>query len=94
MLLHQLLHHNDLGVHFRDIAFYVVCSIIFIVFAALIASMFVFQKSKAQLGVDIIWSVIPLVMLLVMMTPIVNMFIYQQPNAPTVMISALKAGAQ
>lgn len=67
-----------LGVHLRDFVFYFACSISFLVFATLIAAMIIFQKTKIHFGVEIIWAVIPFVMLLVMMIPVANMFIYQQ----------------
>jgi hypothetical protein len=77
MLLHQLIFLDASSVHLRDFIFYFVCSISFLVFTTLIASMIIFQKPKIHFGVEVIWAVIPFVMLLVMMIPVVNIFIYQ-----------------
>lgn len=72
MLLHQS------SVHLRDFIFYFSCSVSFLVFGTLIAAMIIFQKAKPHFGIEIIWATIPFVMLIVMMIPVANMFIYQQ----------------
>lgn len=59
------------------------------VFILLIAALIAFQKSKPNFGIEIVWAVVPFVMLFVMMIPVANMFIYQQQKTPAVMITAL-----
>lgn len=60
------------GIHFRESIFYLSMAIIAVVFVLLIVSLITFQRSKSSLGVEMVWAVIPLVMLFVMLVPIVN----------------------
>ena len=88
MLHHfSFLHHAN--VHLRDSVFYLSCVIALIVFIVLIGALISFQKSKSNFGVEIVWAVIPFVMLFVMMIPVINMFVYQQQDTPGIMVTAL-----
>lgn len=81
------LHHAN--AHLRESVFYVSSITIILVFILLIVAMIRFQKRKVNFGLEIVWAVIPFVMLFVMMTPIVNMFIYQSQENPAEMVTAL-----
>lgn len=89
--MHQVLfflHH--VNVHLRDYVFYFSCATSLIVFIFLIILFLTFKKQKLNLGVDVVWAVIPFIMLFVIMIPVVNMFLYQQPDKPSIMITDLQ----
>lgn len=61
------------SVHLRDCILYLSSATALIVFIALIIALFIFQKSKSNFGIEVVWAVVPFVMLFVMMVPVVNM---------------------
>lgn len=85
--LFSFLHH--VNVHLRDSIFCLSIATTVIVFILLTVALLTFQKPKSQLGTEVVWAVIPFVMLFVMMIPIVNLIIYQQQEKPGIMTPLL-----
>ncbi len=68
---------HEASFHLRASLFYLSCATTLIVFILLIAALITFHKPKSNFGLEIVWSVIPFVMLFVMLVPIINIFIYR-----------------
>lgn len=89
MIFHYLsfLHHAN-G-HLRDYVFYLSSVTACIVFILVIGALIAFQKPKSIFGAEIVWVMIPFLMLFVMMIPVANIFLYQHHHAFTAIIGLL-----
>ena len=70
---------NTIAAHFRTDVFYLSLITIFFVFILLLTALLTFKKPAGvetvsiKRGVEIVWALIPFVMMVVMLVPIVNM---------------------
>ncbi|EKD77179.1 MAG: hypothetical protein ACD_42C00450G0001 [uncultured bacterium] len=75
---------HEMNIHLRTSIFCLSCVAIAVAFILLLVASITFQKpvrGSVSRGAEIVWAVIPLVMLSVMLIPVANVFVHQHKDA-------------
>ncbi|HLB55722.1 MAG TPA: hypothetical protein VJK30_00125 [Coxiellaceae bacterium] len=89
MISHYLSFLDHANAHLRDYVFYLSSITACIVFVLVIGALIAFEKPKSIFGAELVWVMIPFVMLFVMMIPVMNIFLYQHHHALSAILGLL-----